>query len=101
LAIQVREDELAPRVGSGTPTAWRPSNVILGIRSLAAVTPDADHARAFVAGHDPDGQFATLPQEPPIGQVVEIDYNGIKTVVRVDRNGRVTAYAEPVTGDGW
>jgi hypothetical protein len=30
-----------------------------------------------------------------------IDYNGIKRDVRLDANGRVAGYVEPVTGDGW
>ena len=50
---------------------------------------------------DPEGLFAPAAVDPPISQLVEIDYNGIKTVVRVNSNGRVAAYAELVAGDGW
>jgi len=50
---------------------------------------------------DAEGQFAPVAVKAPIGEVVEIAYNGIKRQVRVDANGRVAADAEPVTGDGW
>jgi hypothetical protein len=39
--------------------------------------------------------------EPSVGRVVATAYNGIKRQVRVDANGRVTAYAGAEAGDGW
>ena len=64
--------------------------------------PDADHAQAFVADvADPDRLFASVAVEPPIGRVLTTAYNGIKRQIRVDANGRVAGYAEPVSGDGW
>jgi hypothetical protein len=45
--------------------------------------------------------YAPAPAELPVGRVVATAYNGIKRQVRVDANGRVAAYAEPVVGDGW
>ena len=63
--------------------------------------PDADHAVAFVAEHDPEGLFAPAAVDPPISELVEIDYNGIKRVGRVNSNGRVAAYAGLVAGDEW
>ena len=62
--------------------------------------PDAGHEQAFVETvADPEGQFAPVPVEAPIGAVVAI---GIKRLVRVDARGRVVASAENhVAGDGW
>ena len=64
--------------------------------------PDAGHAQAFVETvADPEGQFAPVPVEAPIGAVVGIDYNGIKRLVRiVDARGRVVAENQ-VADDGW
>jgi len=63
--------------------------------------PDAGHAQAFVETvADPEGQFAPVPVEAPIGAVVAIDYNGIKRLVRVDARGRVVAES-PIADDGW
>jgi hypothetical protein len=45
--------------------------------------PDADHAVAFVETvADPEGQLAPVAVEAPVGELVEIDYNGIKRQVR-------------------
>jgi hypothetical protein len=65
--------------------------------------PDADYAVVFVEMvADPEGLYAPQPGEAPIGRVVEIAYNGIKRLVRVDARGRVVASAENhVAGDGW
>jgi len=54
-----------------------------------------------MAEQDAEGQFAPAAVDPPIGRLVEINYNGIKRVVRLDSNGRFPAYAEAVAGDGW
>jgi hypothetical protein len=63
--------------------------------------PDADHALAFIETvADPEGPYAPQPAEAPIGEVVEINYNGIKRCVRVDARGRVVA-ENPVADDGW
>jgi hypothetical protein len=63
--------------------------------------PNADHALAFVETvADPEGQFAPEPAEAPIGEVVEIAYNGIKRQVRADARGRVVA-ENSVANDGW
>jgi hypothetical protein len=63
--------------------------------------PDADHAVAFVAKHDPEGQFAPAAVDPPIGRLVEINYNGIKRTIRIDGNGRGRELGEAIRCDGW
>ena len=63
--------------------------------------PDADHALAFVETvADFEGLYTPQPAEAPIGRVVEIAYNGIKRLVRVDAKGHVVAESS-VFDDGW
>ena len=69
--------------------------------------PDADYAVVFVEMvADPEGLYAPQPGEAAskgvrgIGHVVEIAYNGIKRLVRVDARGRVVAES-PIADDGW
>jgi hypothetical protein len=63
--------------------------------------PDADHALDFAETvADPEGLWTPTAAEAPIGEVVEIAYNGIKRQIRVDANGRVVAES-PIADDGW
>jgi hypothetical protein len=63
--------------------------------------PDADHAVDFAETvADPEGLWTPTAAEAPIGEVVTIDYNGIKCQVRVDARGRVVAES-PIADDGW
>jgi hypothetical protein len=63
--------------------------------------PDADHAQAFVKTvADPEGIWAPIVASGPIGEIVTVDYNGIKREVRVDARGR-TVVESPVVDDGW
>jgi hypothetical protein len=56
-----------------------------------------EHAKDFVAGIDPDGQWLTVAAQP-IGEVIEINHNGV-TLRRRVLKGRVVDW--PDARDGW
>ena len=72
-----------------------------GQHVMSRGNPEADHALAFVETvADFEGLYTPQPAEAPIGRVVEIAYNGIKRLVRVDAKGHVVAESS-VFDDGW
>jgi hypothetical protein len=90
-----------PKLSNGTTNGWRRYSAISDSKLPVVATRITITLSLVETVADLEGLFVPVAVEAPVREVVAIDYNGIKRLVRiVDARGRVVAENQ-VADDGW